>query len=166
MQDILWHPEQNKEIVTHFSAGGFGACAYQAEITVAELVSCWQHEEYQAKCPYCGETAYIIRWAGKVNDGCFWDIRSFCPHCGKEHHAGMCGYKNIKGEDIHYKDGNSETTYSALRLNLDLRLGIAYNWKNYFIGIQAQFNNFTYKKDQTKVNIYDAYARMSLGVRL
>ena len=70
------------------------------------------------------------------------------------------------GEDIHYKDGNSETTYSALRLNLDLRLGIAYNWKNYFIGIQAQFNNFTYKKDQTKVNIYDAYARMSLGVRL
>ena len=58
-----------------------------------------------------------------------------------------------------------ETTYSALRLNFDLRLGIAYNWKDYFIGLQAQYNNFTYKKDQSKVNIYDAYARASLGVR-
>lgn len=59
-----------------------------------------------------------------------------------------------------------ETTYSALRLNFDLRLGIAYNWKNYFIGIQAQYNNFSYKKDQNKVKIYDAYARASIGVRL
>ena len=61
---------------------------------------------------------------------------------------------------------DSETDYSMFRLNLDLRLGIAYNWKDYFIGLQVQFNNFTYKKDQSKVNIYDAYARISLGVRL
>ena len=27
-----------------------------------------------------------------------------------------------------------ETAYSAFRLNLDLRIGIAYNWKDYFIG--------------------------------
>ena len=52
------------------------------------------------------------------------------------------------------------------RLNLDLRLGIAYNWKNCFIGIQAQYNNFHYKNDHCKVNIYDAYAHMSFGVRL
>ncbi len=37
---------------------------------------------------------------------------------------------------------------------------------NYFIGAQAQFNNFTYKKDQCKVNVFDTYARISLGVRL
>ena len=58
-----------------------------------------------------------------------------------------------------------ETVYSAFRLNLDLRLGLAYNWKNCFIGLQAQYNNFTYKKDECKVSIYDAYARASLGVR-
>ena len=58
-----------------------------------------------------------------------------------------------------------ETVYSAFRLNLDLRLGLAYNWKNCFIGLQAQYNNFTYKKDACKVTIYDAYARASLGVR-
>ena len=69
-------------------------------------------------------------------------------------------------EQFDYWEDEPETTYSALRLNLDLRLGIAYNWSNYFVGIQAQYNNFTYKKDQTKVNIYDAYARLSLGVRL
>ena len=58
-----------------------------------------------------------------------------------------------------------ETVYSAFRLNLDLRLGLAYNWKNCFIGLQVQYNNFTYKKDECKVSIYDAYARASLGVR-
>ena len=47
-----------------------------------------------------------------------------------------------------------------------LRLGIAYNWSNYFIGIQAQYNNFHYKTDHCKINIFDAYARLSLGVRL
>ena len=67
--------------------------------------------------------------------------------------------------DIYYWDDGSETSYSALQLNLDLRLGIAYNWSNYFIGIQAQYNNFIYKKNQSKVNIFDAYARISLGVR-
>jgi len=63
-------------------------------------------------------------------------------------------------------EAGSESDYSMLRLNLDLRVGIAYNWSNYFIGAQAQFNNFTFKKDRCKVNLYDAYARLSFGVRL
>ena len=69
-------------------------------------------------------------------------------------------------DDIYYWKDDSETSYSALHLNLDLRLGIAYNWSNYFIGLQGQYNNFIYKKEKTKVNIFDAYARLSLGVRL
>ena len=69
-------------------------------------------------------------------------------------------------DDIYYWDEASETSYSALQLNLDLRLGIAYNWSDYFIGLQAQYNNFIYKKDQTKINIFDAYARIAFGVRL
>jgi len=60
----------------------------------------------------------------------------------------------------------SETDYSMLRFNVDLRLGIAYNWKNYFIGIQGQFNNFHFKNDPCKVNLFDAYARTSIGIRL
>ena len=38
--------------------------------------------------------------------------------------------------------------------------------RNFFFGIQAQYNNFNYKNEYDKVNIYDAYARTSLGVRL
>ena len=68
--------------------------------------------------------------------------------------------------DICDWDEASETSYSALHLNLDLRLGIAYNWKDYFIGLQGQYNNFIYKKDNVKVSIFDAYARIALGVRL
>ena len=71
-----------------------------------------------------------------------------------------------QGAEIYYWDEGSETSYSALQLNLDLRLGMAYNWRNYFLGIQAQFNNFIYKKDQSKVSIFDAYAQIALGVRL
>ena len=69
-------------------------------------------------------------------------------------------------EEVDSWETGSENEYSMLRLNLDLRLGIAYNWSNYFIGLQAQFNNFTYKKDQCKVNLFDAFGRMSFGVRL
>ena len=68
--------------------------------------------------------------------------------------------------DIDYWEAGSETVYSALQFNLDLRIGIAYNWSRYFIGLQAQYNNFSYKKDQCKVTIADAYARLSLGIRL
>ena len=73
-----------------------------------------------------------------------------------------------------YKEGDllgcwevdPETTYTWLRLNLDLRLGIAYNWSRYFIGLQAQYNNFSYKKDDCQIRIFDAYARLSMGVRV
>jgi hypothetical protein len=60
----------------------------------------------------------------------------------------------------------SGTSFSMLRFNVDLRIGIAYNWSNYFVGLQSQFNNFNFKKDQCKVNLYDAWARLSFGVRL
>ena len=65
-----------------------------------------------------------------------------------------------------YWEVEPEVIYTMLRLNLDLRLGIAYNWSNFFIGAQAQYNNFNYKSDHCRVNIYDAYARVSFGVRL
>ena len=67
---------------------------------------------------------------------------------------------------VDFWEGESETTYGGLQFNVDLRLGIAYNWSNYFVGLQAQFNRFSYRKDLCKVSLYDAYARLSLGVRL
>lgn len=86
MQAILDKPMLYSVEITRFSAGGLGACAYSQPITIAELVRCWQHEEYQIQCPNCGETAYITQWAGHVNGGGYWEINAYCPHCGKEHH--------------------------------------------------------------------------------
>ena len=70
------------------------------------------------------------------------------------------------GDKIDYWDLDSEVDYSALHLNLDLRLGITYNWKNYYIGLQSQFNNFTYKKDDSSVTLSEGFAQLALGVRL
>jgi len=70
------------------------------------------------------------------------------------------------GDKIDYWDLDSEVDYSALHLNLDLRLGITYNWKNYYIGLQSQFNNFTYKKDDSSVTMSEGFAQLALGVRL
>ena len=82
---------------------------------------------------------------------------------GKEYKSAFM----IKDDDkAYYWDAGEETEHSMFQLNLDLRLGMAYNWKDFFVGVQAQFNNFKYKKDRSKVNIYDAYARFSLGMRL
>ena len=68
-------------------------------------------------------------------------------------------------DDIEGWVSGTETDYSALHMNFDLRLGIAYNWSDYFVGLQLQMNNFNYGKNNLKVNIMDAWGRLSAGVR-
>jgi hypothetical protein len=99
-----------------------------------------------------------------IDDYGHWNKETRTWENGKTHKSVfMIGETN---ESIDYWEVAPETVHSVLRINADLRVGVAYNWKNYFIGLQAQYNNFTYNKDQCKVNIFDAYARVSLGVRL
>lgn len=87
MQAILVKPALYSAKITRFVAGGLGACAYSDDISIAELVRCWQHEEYQTTCPDCGEKAYIIYWAGSVNGGGYKEIVLYCPSCGEEKHS-------------------------------------------------------------------------------
>ena len=84
--DILAHPEEYDSIITHFSAGGLGVCAYGRNISIATLVRCWEHTEYRILCPECGGEALITMFAGAVNSGGYWALRCFCPTCGKEHY--------------------------------------------------------------------------------
>ena len=72
----------------------------------------------------------------------------------------------LAGDKIEHWELEPETAYSALHFNVDLRVGIAYNWKNYFVGAQAQFNNFAYRKDGCEVRLFDAYGQVALGMRL
>jgi hypothetical protein len=60
----------------------------------------------------------------------------------------------------------TETEHDILQLNADVRVGIAYNWSQYFIAVQSQFNRFSYHKDKSRVCIFDWYARLSVGLRL
>jgi hypothetical protein len=69
-------------------------------------------------------------------------------------------------EDVECWETDQSTSYGRLQLNIDVRLGIAYNWSRYFAGMQLQMNRFSYKQDATKVTIIDAWGRVSLGVRL
>lgn len=59
MQAILEKPALYSAKITRFTAGGLGACAYSDDISVGELVRCWQHEEYQTTSPDCGEKVDI-----------------------------------------------------------------------------------------------------------
>lgn len=85
IQIVLENPTNYAEKITRFLAGGLGACCYSDDISVGELAKCWQHEEYHIKCLHCGEVAYITFWAGHVNGGGYWEIKAYCPHCGKEY---------------------------------------------------------------------------------
>ena len=93
-QAVLENPANYDEKITHFSAGGLGACAYSDDITVGELARCWQHEEYHIKCPHCKEVAYITCWTGHVGAGGYWVIKGYCPHCGKECRYEKCTASN------------------------------------------------------------------------
>ena len=114
---------------------------------------------------YKYETNYDLSPNEPVDDFGDWNKETRRWANGKTHKPlGMVNPEG--GNQFDYWDAEPDVDYSMLRFNLDLRLGIAYNWKNCFIGAQAQYNNFHYKNDNCKVNIFDAYARLAFGVRL
>ena len=84
--EILSNPAAFKQMITHFSAGGLGACAYNKYVTVAQLARCWEYDEFTFACPECGEKAYIFQFAGHVNGGGYWELNAFCPHCNERLH--------------------------------------------------------------------------------
>ena len=101
---------------------------------------------------------------GQVDDYGQWNPETRTWANGKTHKPLLMA--KWPADKVDYWDLEPETDYSSFRLNGDLRLGLAYNWRNYFMGLQMQFNNITYKKDQCKVSLIDAYAQLSLGIRL
>jgi hypothetical protein len=115
---------------------------------------------------YRYDTNYDLSPKQAVDDYGNWDPETRKWANGKTHKPLLMAVEKKVASQFDYWEIEPDVDYSMLRLNLDLRLGIAYNWRNFFFGIQAQYNNFIYKNEYDKVNIYDAYARTSLGVRL
>ena len=113
---------------------------------------------------YKYETNYDLSPKEPVDDYGDWNKDTRRWDNGKTHKP--VEMRTESNQQFDYWEIEPEVSNSMFKINLDLRLGIAYNWSNYFIGIQAQYNNFNYKSDHSKVNIYDAYARVAFGVRL
>ena len=113
---------------------------------------------------YKYEMNYDVSAKEPVDDYGDWNKETRTWANGKAHKP--IEMADVNNSQFDYWDIEPDVDYSMFRFNLDLRLGIAYNWSNYFIGAQAQYNNFNYKNDNGKVNIFDAYARLSFGVRL
>lgn len=86
--EILANPTEFAQKITHFSAGGLGACVYNKDVTVAELVRCWEFDEFKFVCPESGETAFIYQFAGHVSAGGYWELTAYCPASGKHQHYG------------------------------------------------------------------------------
>lgn len=83
--EILKSEQESDEIVDHVSAGGLGACALSAGLTLKQLLRCWEHPEMQYVCPECGNTSYVFGWAASINNGAYFEANLFCPHCGKSY---------------------------------------------------------------------------------
>ena len=114
---------------------------------------------------YKYETNYDLSPEETVDNYGDWNRETKRWANGKTHKPLLMVKEDVDPQ-FDYWELEPDVDYSMFRLNLDLRLGIAYNWKNCFIGIQGQYNNFNYKNEHCKINIYDAYAHMSFGVRL
>ena len=119
---------------------------------------------YNRAKAYKYETNYDLSAKDPVDDYGDWNRETRRWANGKTHKSVLM--LKHEGNQFDYWDIEPEVSHSMFHFNLDLRLGIAYNWGNYFIGAQAQYNNFRYKSDNSKINIFDAYARLSFGVRL
>ena len=61
---------------------------------------------------------------------------------------------------------DSKTVKGRMNLNIDARLSVTYNLKNWFFNVNGQFSNFHYKHDFTKGHLNDWYINASVGLRL
>ena len=72
-------------------------------------------------------------------------------------------------DDANYKIWltEEETHNSNIRLNVDARLSITYEWsERLFFNAFGQFSNFNYKTDYMKGRLNEWYINASLGLRL
>ena len=116
---------------------------------------------------YRYDTNYDLSSAeGVVDDFGAWDSKSHTWANGKTHKPlELTDDEGLWTESADAWEMSSETNHGYLRFTVDARLGIAYNWSNYFIGVQAQFSHFSYKFDKSQVSLNDGYARLSMGMR-
>ena len=65
---------------------------------------------------------------------------------------------------IRFEDTQSQN--SSMRLNVDARLSVTYNFGNWFVNACGQFCTFRYHYEESSVRLKDWYINASIGLRL
>ena len=68
--------------------------------------------------------------------------------------------------DVEMWETRTERRRTSMAFNVDVRMGVAYCWKRYFVSANAIFEHYNYGRDRNKVDLIDWYATFSLGIRL
>lgn len=69
-------------------------------------------------------------------------------------------------QDIDMWEMRTESQRTALAFNIDLRMGVAYCWKRFFVSANAIIEHYNYGHERNRVDLIDWYATASLGIRL
>ena len=76
----------------------------------------------------------------------------------------------MKEEDYKIREASSDaviTSNSNMRLNIDARLSITYEWnERLYINAYGQFSSFNNKTDDIKGRLNEWYINAALGIRL
>lgn len=67
--------------------------------------------------------------------------------------------------DITLEEVDTETKYGRPTLNVDARASITYQFNRYFLTVSGQFNHYSNKADDNKLQLTDWYVNAALGVR-
>ena len=104
----------------------------------------------------------------EVDDYGEWNSETRRWANGEEQKPLLIDGKEVEGwkDNVELWETGTDNSVSALKLNADVRLGIAYCWDRYFVGANGQINHFRYGRKSSRVFVTDWYARISFGVRL
>ena len=73
-------------------------------------------------------------------------------------------YDNIIGWEI-YPDEISDT-HGKMTVNIDARLSVTYQYRQFFFNVYGQLYHFPYKDKKVKGRLHDWYVNASVGIRL
>lgn len=97
-----------------------------------------------------------------------WDSKNHVWENGKTHkNATLNEYGEVEmPNDIEIWEDREDKNRTRWAFNVDVRVGIAYCWKRYFVSANAIFEHFKYGREHNKVDLIDWYATASFGIRL
>ena len=58
----------------------------------------------------------------------------------------------------------TETHYSQIHFNVDARVSATYWWRDYFVNVNGQFNQFRFNHSYNKFRLFDWYVNASIGL--